>query len=412
VSRYGALAVIVLAACESPSLTLRFTLTAGDSQQCIADTGNATTDCADVTMICDGVLSVRIVPPDQPEFPYVTVCAPLIGGQKKLCSIAGVDLPQPTVPVPEQVLEVQMAIFEEKSLEREPDGTYLCPRVEFGANNLPQTAVACFESDASLCPARPAVGGRAYFYPGDEETVVALGCTDLSLLNGPSCKGTNTIPIRATVNDFDTWVPISGAAADRVSVSIAEPRADLSGNYVFTNAAPLDRVPGPGFPATWKAALLFMPQTSYCLEVFEDVAQATRALVCKSVDAMDDESIDITGALLAKDTLDDILGALNKTTFPSAGLVVGVVLNEFNQPVPGVKVSCLPDTCTIEYLAADRMSFSTGGTTSSNGIWISQDATYGSTFSRSDQLRSTYGGLVQGKVTVVVIQESTPAGGT
>lgn len=410
--RWLALAALVLVACDTPPLTLRIRLTDGDAQQCISsENGNATTDCSKINMICDGVLSLRIVPPNQPEVPYVYMCTDLVG-QPDLCSIAGPSLEQAMVPVPEQVLEIQLAVFERTSLEKDADGNYICPRVEFAANNLPETADTCFESDPSLCPARPAVGGRAYYYPGDEKTVVELGCTDLSLLNGPACVGTNLIDVTATVNDFDTWVPVSATAAQRLTVSIGEPRADLSNLYTLTGTQPLAG-PSSNVPPSWSSALDFSPESYYCVEVFEDIPQATRALVCRAITGKEStEGIKMTGALLSKDTLDDVLTALGKPSFPITGLVVGVVLDEFNRPMSGVKVSavCGPsETCTVQYLSADRTAL-TSDTTSANGIWISQDAPFGTLFQRSGTVQPTFGGLVQGKVTIVVLQESAMIG--
>ncbi len=405
-----ALIACILAACDTPPITLRYRLTSGNAQQCISETGNATTDCSNLALACNGVLSLRIVPPNQPEVPYVYVCTDLTD-KRDLCSIAGPALPEPTVPGPEQVLEIQVAVFERDSLPKDADGNYICPRVEFASNNLPETAVSCFESDPSLCPARPAVGGRAYYRPGDEETVIELGCTDLSLLNGPACAGINTIDVTATVNDFDTWVPVSATAAQRLTVSIGEPRADLSNLYTLTGTQPLSG-PSPNVPPSWSSALDFSPESYYCVEVFEDIPQATRALVCRAVPPMGLDEIKITGALLSKDTLDDILTALGKPSFPITGLVVGVVLDEFNRPVAGVKVNavCAPtETCTVQYLSADRTTL-TSDTTSANGIWISQDAPFGSLFERSGNVQPAFGGLVQGKVTIVVLQESAMIG--
>lgn len=404
--------IALLAACDPPVLALRFTLTDGPSQQCISSrTGSPTTDCSEVTMICDSVLSIRIVPPDQPMFPYLSVCeAPPPRPPTTLCSIASVTLPQPTVPIPEQVLEVQIAVFKRDTLSRDADGNYICPRVEFAANNLPESAVTCFESDPTQCPPRPAIGGRAYYYPGDEETVVPLGCTELSLLDGPACASTNTLPATATVNDFDTWVPVSATTATRLTVSIGEPKPDQNNLYSLTGTQPL-MGPSSGVPPTWSGELAVVPQNHYCVEVFEDVPQATRSVVCRPVPS-ELSRIDIVGALLAKDTLDDILDALDTPVFPAAGLVVGVVLDQFNNPVAGARVTptCAPgQTCTVQYLSADRRSLTTDAT-SSNGIWLSQDSPFGTRFSRAGQVQPVFGGLVQGKVTIVVLQESAPVG--
>jgi hypothetical protein len=403
------LVLTLLAACDIPPLTLKFTLTDGTSQQCISpDTGgNPTTDCADITMLCKAVLSVRIVPPAHPEQAYISVCKPLVGAQNKLCSIAGVDLPAPKMPIPEQVLEVQMAVFQADQLTRDADGNFECPRVDFASNNLPET-VACSDPDG-LCPARPAVGGRTYYYPGDEETVVKLGCTELGLLTEPTCRGTSSIDVTATVNDFDTGALVGSSVADRLSVSIGEPKLNDMNAWSLTGALPLS--PQSSAPPVWYSNLTtFDPLSTFCLEVSEDVAQATRSLICRQVGMNTPITrIDITGVRLAPTTLSQILTALGLTAFPLQGLVVGVVLNEFNQPVMNAIVKPTCAGCTIKYLSEDRMSF-TAGPTASNGIWVSTDAPYGTTFDLSTDLTSGFGGLVEGKVTVVVLQKSTSVG--
>jgi hypothetical protein len=405
---------VALAGCETPPLTIRVTLTDGKTQQCVDADKAPTTSCSDVSMACRAVLSVRVVPPDEPEIPYISVCQPLVGAQDKLCSIAGVDLPSPATPLPRRVLEVQMAVFSRNALDdagmRDADGNYICPRVDFSANNFPEVAVDCTTGE---CPIRPAVGGRAFYYPGDDETVVELGCTDLTLLQDETCAGPPTKEVIATVNDFDTWVPVASTTANRLTVSIGEAKGDIDNGFTLTSPLPLARTSSTGVQA-WTAELDFNPQTTYCLEVFEDVPQATRSLVCREVSAADLDGIDITGALLSKSTLLDILAAKGRTTFPEQGLVVGLVLDQGNRPVTGARVvpACPPGkTCTVQYLSADRTTFS-GTETSANGIWISEDSPYGTTFSWSGQpLTPSYGGLVQGKVTVVVIQENAPIGG-
>jgi hypothetical protein len=66
-----------------------------------------------------------------------------------------------------------------------------------------------------------------------------------------------------------------------------------------------------------------------------------------------------------------------------------------------------PEPCTIKYLSEDKLSFNTIATGSS-GIWISEDAPYTTLFSRKDVVTSTtaFGGLVDNKVTIVVLQET------
>jgi hypothetical protein len=110
-------------------------------------------------------------------------------------------------------------------------------------------------------------------------------------------------------------------------------------------------------------------------------------------------------------TLNKILAAIALPSFPAfpdEGLVVGMVIDEFFEPLPNVAVSC--NGCSIRYLNEMRDGLVTGAT-SKSGIFVSTDAPFGTGFSiPSTALRPVLGGLVEGKVTVVVIQDKLPIG--
>ncbi|HEY5951311.1 MAG TPA: hypothetical protein VIV40_37720 [Kofleriaceae bacterium] len=414
IERWCLLGLVVLGACQPPPMRLRFKLTDGDAYKCIGDTGTETTDCSDISLACKGVLSVRVVKPSDPEIPFAYVCKQLSGAQNKLCSIAGVDLPLPSKPIEEQVLEIQMAVFQKDELESDADGNPICPRVDFAADGFPKPNVTCSETDPGGCPARPAVAGRAFYYPGDEETVVELGCTDPSRLNAPECTGATSISVTTAINDFDTTVSVGPIVADRLTVSLGEPRLNASGFYDLTPTftRPLARV---GVGTTWSGEIVDLElQNTYCIEVFEDVAQATRSLTCRSLAPLPKPitRLDGSGIRLDKNTLAGILTAIGTTSFPDQGLVVGVVLSPTTgAPVAGATVtpSCAPG-CTIKYLGTDRKSLVVGTqVTSSNGIFISTDAPYPATFGGPGGTMEL-GGLVEGKVTIVVLQGSMTTG--
>jgi hypothetical protein len=410
--RLVVLAALLLAACETPPLTIRYRLTDGDSQQCFGDTGVATTECSDITMQCGAVLSIRIVPPDEPTESYVSICKAMSNvGPPKLCAIAGPDLPQPDKPIPERVLEVQLAVFPSDVVPT-VDGELQCPIVQFGVNGLPVTDVNCSNAGSSACPARPAVGGRAFYHPGDEETLIELGCTELPLLK--ECTDISRTEVIATVNDFE-FPGLDLATASHLFVSVGEPVPGSVSNYVLDSSSlhKLERVTA-SLP-TWSADFVNLGlTTSYCIEVLEDAPMATRTLTCRSL-PLDRTKIDALATRLRPDLLAQILKAANLTAFPSKGLVVGVVLSSTFSPIPNVAVvpSCATATpaCKIRYLSEDKQSFTTTATGSS-GIWISEDAPYGTTFTRTGQvLTPVFGGLVDNKVTIVVIQETGGIGG-
>ncbi|NVB81279.1 MAG: hypothetical protein HOV81_22980 [Kofleriaceae bacterium] len=411
-------AALVLAACDPPPLTVRYSLTDGDSQVCFNDaSGMRATSCEDMTMYCPAVLSLRIVPPGDPTVPYASVCKRLQGAHDTLCAISRVDLPQPTVPVPEQVLEVQMAIFPESVVPLDPEtGELVCPPVEFAATNLPVAALpGCTDEDPGTCPRVPAIGGRAYYYPGDTETVVKLGCTDFDLqLRTAACAGENSIPVKATVKDFDTTLSVDQAIANRLTVSIGEP-TPLGTEYALFPQDTRELTRTAAAVPSWAGTIDFELQSTKCIVVLEDGAQSTSTLQCANVDPVRDAiEIGMTGVRLSKSTLTQILAAINQSSFPDTGLTIGIVLDTSDDPAGGLKVTATPPAGvamapTVQYLAADRMS-ANDLQTSTNGIFIVQTAPYGTLFSAQDA-NPVLGGNVQGKVTIVILRQHPPASG-
>lgn len=408
-----ALFFICVVACSNPPLSLRFDLTDGKSQTCVSDTGNETTECSKISMPCASVLSIRIVPPNDPTVPFISTCKEIT--QTTLCGIAGVDLPPPTVPISEQVLEVQMAVFPKTAVTELSTGELICPIVVYGADGLPVANLPPCNAEETTCPVVPAVGGRAYYYPGDEKTVVHLGCTYLELLQTRACSGENTVTVSASVTDFDTGFSVSGAAAQRLDVAVGEPHPVGDVFVLNSNDAKRLELISNLTPPSWGADIKFNPLTDFrsakCVDVREVSAQSTSTLTCSSVDAPIGEHLDITGVTLSQATLNQVLGALGKTTFPIEGLVVGIVVDQVNAPVGGVRV--VPTTGNVLYLSADRSQL-VPGQTSTSGIFISQDAVFGTQFElQGSSVEATigYGGLVEDKVTIVVIRLRPPTTG-
>ncbi len=405
--------LIAIVACSNPPLSLRFDLTDGDAQTCIGDTGNETTECGKVSMSCPSVLSIRIVPPNDPTVPFISTCKPIT--QTTLCGIAGIDLPAPTVPIPEQVLEVQMAVFPRSAVTELSTGELICPIVAYGADGLPVANLPPCNPDETSCPVVPAVGGRAYYYPGDEKTVVHLGCTYLEQLQTRACSGVNMVTVSASVTDFDTGFSVSGAAAQRLIVSVGEPHPVGDVFVLNPDASKQLSLVSNLTPPSWGADIKFNPATDFraakCVDVRDVSAGSTSSLTCTTVDGPIGDHLDVGGVALSQATLNQVLGALGKTTFPIEGLVVGIVLDQVNAPVGGVRV--VPTTGNVVYLSADRTQL-VPGQTSTSGIFISQDALFGTQFElQGAPTESTvgYGGLVEDKVTIVVIRLKPPSTG-
>jgi hypothetical protein len=416
--RVALVVVGLVAACSDPSFALRFRVTTGQEAACTNTSGAQVTTCSDVTMQCRAVVSIRIFAPTDPTSPYISVCKEL-SGQPNVCAIATVDLPQPAIPVNGQTLEVEMAVYPFEKISTDPNtGDLQCPTgLAFDARGFPVESVQpCMPSDLGDCPPSPAIGGVAFYHPGDEETIVDLGCTDLAQLNDPTCTGESEVKVMAVVDDFDTDVSVQSSVADHLSLYMGEPIATIATDNSTHFQLPLGVNPltrSTATAPTWTGTVT-EPFTSECLQVLEDVAGATTAVRCQPFPATP-MSIDATGTRLTKEDLADIVQALGLVDFPDNGLVVGVVLDPLGNPVQNLQV--MSSTGTVTYLSADRHSVTTTST-SSNGIFMSQDTPYAdangaiSTFRTSTMLQSAtgYGGLIDRKATIVILQFQMPQG--
>jgi hypothetical protein len=406
------------AACSDPSFALRFRVTTGQEAACTNTSGEQVTTCSDVTMQCRAVVSIRIFAPNDPMSPFISVCKEL-SGQPNVCAIAGVDLPQPAIPVNGQTLEVEMAVYPLEKIPTDPNtGDLLCPTgLAFDARGFPVESVQpCMPGDLADCPPTPAIGGVAFYHPGDEETVVDLGCTDLAQLNDPTCTGESEVKVTAIVDDFDTDVSVQSSVADHLSLYMGEPVATIASDNSTHYQLPLGVNPltrTTNTTPSWSGTVT-EPFKSECVQVLEDVAGATTAVRCQPFPTTP-ASIDATGTRLTKEDLADIVQALGLVEFPDNGLVIGVVLDPLGNPVQNLQV--VPSTGTVKYLSADRHSV-TMTSTSSNGIFMSQDTPYAdgngtvSSFRTSTMLQTAtaYGGLIDRKATIVILQFQMPQG--
>jgi hypothetical protein len=410
------LVVATAGACNDPTLTLRFRVTASPEAACLDAQSHQVTSCSDVTMACRAAVSIRVFNPNDPASPYITVCKEL--STQNLCSIAAVDLPQPATHVSAQTLEVEMVVYPSAQLATDPmTGQLICPSgVTFDALGFPEASLQPCDAASGTCAPTPAIGGVAFYHPGDSETIVDLGCVDLAQLNDLSCTGGVAVTVRSSVDDLDTEVAVSSALADQLTVSIGQPKPITlpSGDTYYqlnsVDLTQLTRVPGQSVPA-W-SGILNRELMPLCTTVLEDAAGSTTSVRCKTVPPGTYEAanptIDTTGTRLSKPTLDGILAALGATEFPTTGLVIGVVLDANGNPVPNLEITASQGV--VRYLTADRTGLTTQ--TSANGIFLSEDAPFGATFTASSGglTASGLGGLIEGRATIVVLHFETLAG--
>jgi hypothetical protein len=397
-----AVVALVLAACETPDLKIVYRLADGNSGP---SCGTSDLGCADVPMECASVLHLRVLRPSDPNAPFISICEEIrLNGARDMCAIGNVDLPR--VELPLETLEIQVTVWPRDAVLDSLTGDLDCAKVpvEFDATMGFPVAGAN----------NPAFGGRAFYHPGDEQTFVTLGCVDVASVNEGTCIGTSDIEVTATVGDFENLpFSVSSTIGDRLRVSIGEPKPFDDGVRMFhalnaANTALLDRnVIGPT-PAWGKGVDLMFDDTA-CIQVDEDGAQVTPSLRCQGV-LPTDNMLDLPGVRLPKATLDQILDALSLLQFPEEGLTVGVVLDNVGTPSSGFVVSATSGT--VEYINATRTGLTTGST-STSGIFVSRDAPYGTNFTTFmfNQTVNGIGGLVDGNVTVVILQFEDPVGG-
>lgn len=358
-----ALLTLALVACHTPVPELRIALAGPPSQAC------PSTDCTLVPMSCASVMSIRIVDPADTSSRFLEQCVEVSPNRNQtMCALATVDL-EPTL-IPVRDLEIQVAVYPLAVIQPDPmKPDLVCPtKVDYS------TATGFPVEQAPT----PALGGHAFYHPGDDTVVVTLGCTDLAALN-ESCAISDLVKVTATVDDFDTRFPVMGGSpslADRLTVSVGEPQGQGSTFVLNPGDTRLLERSDIGPIPTWGGDVELRPNKYTCLEVLENVAQSTATLRCEP--ATSGEHLALRGAWLAKPQLDEILTALDLAEFPGEGITIGVVVDDVGNPIVGATVS--PRTGTVMYLSNDRAGFVTDGT-SGTGIFVSRDAPFGTEIS-------------------------------
>jgi hypothetical protein len=374
---------------DDPPIKIRYKITDGAAQNCPGS-------CSNISVSCDAVLSVRIVDPavdpTKPKATLVSVCERL-SGVRSLCEMSRVRLPA-DLTLPQRRLAIQVALYNADEVTS-PSGDLECPTdLPFDANNF-----------ASPSRHQPAVAGRGWYHPGDAETVVELGCADLTVVNTPACRGEDKVHVTASADDFDTREFLQPLTADKVTMSVAEPVARLDSVtqqtvHVMPNPSPirnLNRVPG-SLPAAWSAEIPLRVVEAACVELLEDTAASTRTLTCKRVSASEN-AIDLRALRLSRSTLAEVLTAIGETEFPQHGLVIGMVVDRLGNPTSNVAVR--PSAGSVQYLGTNREI--SGTSTSSKGIFLSRDTPFNTSWT-APGTSGGYGGRVMDRVTMVILQ--------
>jgi hypothetical protein len=385
-------------ACSTPTPAIVLALSNKDDQQC------PTTDCSMLPLPCRSVMSIQVVDRDDPSKILHSQCTEVQFDTKHtMCSLGNVEL-EPATALPVTDLIVEVAVFPASMIPSDPahPNDLQCPaHVKYSsANGFPQ------EQSPT-----PALGGRAYYHPGDPSVNITLGCTDLMALE-ESCAISDLVSVTATVDDFETQssVPAGSAGiASQLRVSVGEPHMGDSGftlRVSDTRALDLVNSKASGGVPIWQGDVDLQLHDYVCVDVVEAVAQTTAVLRCRPMGPS--SRVEASGMWISRAEVQRILTALAPLSapplkFPDEGLTIGVVVDQAALGVPGMVVTS----------AAGNVRYLTGGgvlsatSTSSTGIFVAPDAPFGTVFSTSGPGRPTttgVGGNVAGKLTVVVLQ--------
>ena len=395
--------VALLAACDGDTLRIAFQVSAGPIQACPSTAVPPAPSCADVPMLCDAVLNIRIVRPEDPQETYLPLCEAIPRGtDRDLCAIEQIDLPARQLP--KETLEVQVMIWPRDAVKADPMTGELDCREIYGQPVTVGFGVQGFPEE--ITPS-PALGGRAYYRPGDAQTVVTLGCSDLRAVNRPACAG--QIELRAGVNELDAPLrPVSSVPPAELLVSVGEPRYDpIRGEHEWSPLKVLDLQPiVPGQPPQWYAATDTLSiEDSMCVEVIGNRGPNTAVLRCGRIDPQD-RTLELTGIWLPATRLAQLLTGLGFVEVPPQGLTIGILVDAQGAPAAGRRIETSPSTL-VKYLSPTGQVIPNLMMTTSSGLFVSEEAPYGADFRAFDgptEAARGVGGRVNGKVTVVVLQ--------
>jgi len=359
-------------------------------------------ECGAYGLDCGAVISVRAFPgdsdPSSSQMPLAESCVE-VAPATDLCSLSAAGLSVGDLPA--QRLRLEVAIWSPDDVDNScPSG----PMFDLGGLPL------------STFSPQPAFAGSRVVDVGDDDLSLAsieLACFNSNPLGG--CAGGET-DIRAEIDDLDTllFAPALAASNLQVSVGVPEARSGDQGETIHVIEAaddyPLDlirTVPVPEFAATVPSVF---PETA-CVLVLDVTPQSTTAVTCQAVSGPL-MALELTGYLVGKLRVNQLLGVLGEASFPDTGLVIGRVVDNINQPSADVTLSALTPTggqAEVLYISEDFLSASAVGPTASHGYFVSRDAPFGTQWTalhddgRREEI-SPRTGLIQGKVTALVVK--------
>jgi hypothetical protein len=376
------------------------------------ESGCSSEFCEDYAMSCGAMVSIRLTDPDTGaqleratgEPLALCVEAPV---SETICSLSELNADLQLFGMPARTVRFEVALWNGDDLLSAglPPGSCPTPgRFElFDVQGRPK----------DYSP-QPAFAGAAYFRAGEQaEVTVPLACPNPQRLNVDTCAANLPTEVEAFVTDMGTMQRIRDRQAPTISVAMGETRtvSDNAGGS-FSVLEPIDiydlRLDTQGVTPVYTASI----QRRFggndklaCSTTLEGAAQATTTVFCEEVP---DKAAELTlsPVLIRKATVDSVLAAIGATEFPESGLVIGRVVNEGFSPSTGVAVT--PSEGSVQYLSED-LSDVTPTLTSASAYFVATDVPDGATWTAShfDGRRHTgspRGGLIQGKVSAVIIR--------
>jgi hypothetical protein len=381
-------------ACSTPTPQIVLGL-AGPPAQAQACPG----DCMSIPLPCDAAMSIRIVDPgadpSDASKRYIDQCVSVPPNTNQdICALNQINLDSRSVPVRD--LAVQIAVFPGSMVRVDAlNNKLVCPDVAY-------SSATGFPIEQALAPA---LGGQTFYHPGDAIVHVTLGCTDLSATQaGETCHNPTAGAVTATVVDFETQVPVTvgpDGIANNLFVWSGEPHI-FGGSYVLHPADVVAMHLDDNGTPHWTAEAAQTFERYACVEVLEDVTQTIATLHCAPAA---DPIGKLTGYWLLRDNLEAIAKMALGSAFPDAGLTIGMVVDATASGVSNVAIKT-SGPAHITYLSATGQVGREA--TFNNGIFVSDDAPFGTMFSASGA-RAAVGGLVAGKATIVIVPMGAPA---
>lgn len=373
------------------------------------DSGCSSAFCTDYKMSCGATIMIRLTDPDTGEQLLgptdnnelaLCVAAP---PSETICSLSNLSDELQLFDMPAQTVRVEVAIWSQDDVK--PGACPTPGRFElFDVQGRPQPNFAI----------APAFGGAAYFRAGeDAEVTVPLACPNTDLLSADNCAANIDTDVEALVTDMGTMQRIRKNQAPVINVAVGETVIvpDMEGGSFSILTSDQTRslvLDNDGVAPVYVGSVdkrFGIDGKLACATTFEGAGLSTTTVSCEEV-ADGPEDLTLNPFFIRSETVSSALNALGLTEFPTEGLVIGRVVNQGLSPTSGVAVT--PSEGNVIYLSED-LSDITPTLTSASGYFIALDVPAGATWTASSidgrrHIGSPRGGLVQGKVSAVVIR--------